>query len=52
MVKKNDHTHAAFYPPLDQDRWLGDWFEPYKLKQFILDYLDDPSQNVIETEHF
>ncbi|XP_076093049.1 uncharacterized protein LOC143064244 isoform X1 [Mytilus galloprovincialis] len=52
MVKKNDHTHAAFYPPLDQDRWSVDWFEPYKLKQFILDYLDDPSQNVIETEHF
>lgn len=52
IVNKNDHTHAAFYPPLDQDRWLMDWFVSNRLQQFLLEYIDNPDQYLIPTEHF
>jgi hypothetical protein len=52
IVNKNDHTHAAFYPPLDQDRWLMDWFVSHRLQQFLLEYIDNPDQYLIPTEHF
>jgi hypothetical protein len=52
IVNKNDHKHAALYPPTTRRRKKNEEFTRETILAFIHSYLQEPESWIIETEHF
>ncbi|XP_053394052.1 uncharacterized protein LOC123525859 [Mercenaria mercenaria] len=52
IVNKNDHKHAALYPPTTRRRKKNEKFSVETILTFAQSYLQEPESWIIETEHF
>ena len=52
MVKKDDHKHAAFYPPLTRKRHQEEEFSREIISEFVKDYLANPKKLLEDTDQF
>lgn len=52
IVRKSDHHHAAFYPPLTRPRFENEEFSKDIILGFVQLYLEDPKNLIVGTEHF
>lgn len=52
IVNKNDHKHAALYPPATRRREENEEFSRETIMSFAQSYLQAPENWIIETEHF
>lgn len=52
IVKKDDHKHAALYPPVTRPRLKHEEFSRETILDFAQSYLENPEEWIIETEHF
>ena len=52
MVKKDDHKHAAFYPPLTRKRHEEEEFSREIISEFVKDYLANPKKLLEDTDQF
>ena len=52
VVTRDDHSHAAFYPPTNRHRHKQEEFSGEIISDFLESYLADPADWIIETEHF
>lgn len=59
IIQRDDHQHAAFYPPVEELQGLGtrvqarlDQITSQQIIKFAQDYIKDPGALIVKTEFF